>query len=122
MLLGPTLFFAKGAILLLYLRIFTVNKRMRYSIWFGLVWDTLLYWVNIPIATYYGTPRIGQSWEDVAWTETCANLTTFVLVQGVLSVVLDLYIFILPIPIVSKLPISLKQRLSILGVFATAIL
>ena len=122
MLLGPTLFFAKGAILLLYLRIFTPNKRMKYSIWLGLAWDFLLYWSGIPIATLYGTPRIGQSWDVVATTETRANLTTFALVQGVLSVVLDFYIFILPIPIVSKLPISLKQRLSILGVFATAIL
>ena len=122
MLLGPTLFFAKGAILLLYLRIFTANRRMRYSIWLGLVWDFLLYWINVPVATYCGTPRIGQSWGVVAMTKTCANVTTFVPLQGVLSVVLDLYIFVLPIPIVSKLPISLKQRLSILAIFATAIL
>ena len=122
MLLGPTLFFAKGAILLLYLRIFTINKKMRYSIWFGLVWNFLLYWSGIPIATYYGTPRIGQPWDVVAATETCANLTTYVLVQGVLAVALDLYMFILPIPIVLKLRISLQQRLSILGIFGTAIL
>ena len=95
---------------------------MRYSIWLGLVFNFLLYWSAIPVATYYGTPRIGQPWDVVTMTETRANLTTFVLVQGVLSVVLDLYIFILPIPIVSKLPISMKERLSILGVFATAIL
>ena len=122
MLFSPMLFFAKGAILLLYLRIFNVNTKMRYSIWLGLVWDFLLYWSSIPIATYYGTPRTGQSWDVVAMTETCANLEIYILIQGVLSVVLDLYIFILPMPIVSKLPISLKQRLSILSVFATAIL
>ena len=122
MLLGPTIFFAKAAILLLYLRIFAINIKMRYSIWFGLIWNFGLYWSGIPIATYYGTPRIGQPWDTVAGTEICANLTPFLLVQGVLSVVLDLYIFILPIPIVSKLPISLKQRLSVLGIFGTAIL
>ena len=122
MLLGPTLFFAKGAILLLYLRIFTINKNMRYSICLGLIWNFLLYWSGIPIATYYGTPRIGQPWDAVAATETCANLTTFILVQGVLSVALDIYIFIIPIPMVLKLPISLQQRLSILGIFGTAIL
>ena len=122
MLFGPTLFFAKGAILLLYLRIFNINKKMRYGIWLGQIWNFLLYWGCIPIATYYGTPRIGQSWDDVALTETCANLNTVVLVQGVLSVVLDLYIFVLPIPIVSKLQISLRQRLSILSIFGTGIL
>ena len=122
MFLGPTLFFAKSAILLLYLRIFNANKKMRYSIWFGLLWNFLLYSSGIPIATYYFTPRIGQPWTVVAANVTCSVLSNFVLVQGVLSVVLDLYIFILPIPIVSKLPISLKQRLSILGIFGTAIL
>ena len=74
------------------------------------------------MATYYGTPRIGQPWAGVAVTETCANLTTFVLIQGVLSVVLDLYIFVLPIPIVLTLPVSPQQRLSILCIFGTAIL
>ena len=122
MLLGPTLFFAKGAILLLYLRIFTINKKMRYCIWLGLSSNFLLYWSSIPIATYYGTPRIGQPWDVVAITETCANLTTYLVIQGTLSVVLDLYIFILPFPIVLKLRISLQQRLSILSVFGTAIL
>lgn len=122
MLLGPTIFFAKGAILLLYLRIFTINRKMRYSIWFGLVWNFLLYWSGIPIATYYGTPRIGQPWDVVAATETCANLANYLVIQGVLAVALDLYIFILPIPIVLKLRISLQQRLSILGIFGTAIL
>lgn len=122
MLLGPTLFFAKGAILLLYLRIFTINKNMRHCICFGLIWDFLLYWSSIPIATYYGTPRIGQSWDVVRVTETCANLNNFIVVQGVLSVALDLYIFVIPIPMVLKLPIPLQQRLSILGIFGTAIL
>lgn len=50
------------------------------------------------------------------------KFTTYTLVQGVLSVVLDVYIFILPIPIVLTLQISLKRRLSILGVFGTAVL
>ena len=122
MLQSPTLFFAKGAILLLYLRIFTVNKKMRYSIWLGLVGNFLLYWSAIPIVTYYFSPRVGQPWTVVAVTDSSSILINYILVQGVLSVVLDLYIFILPISIVSKLPISLKQRLSILGIFGTAIL
>lgn len=122
MLIGPTLFFAKGAILLLYLRIFTINRIMRYSIWLGLLWNTLLYWSGIPIATYYCTPRIGKPWDPVTITNSCVKFTTYTLVQGVLSVVLDVYISILPIPIVLTLQISLKRRLSILGVFGTAVL
>lgn len=122
MLLGPTLFFAKGAILLLYLRIFSANRNTRYSIWLGLLLNFLLYASSIPFSTYYFAPRVGQPWTIVAVTALGSVLSTYVLVQAVLSVVLDIYIFILPIPIVSKLPISLKQRLSILGIFGTAFL
>ena len=122
MLLGPTLFFAKGAIFLLYLRIFTANKTMKYSIWFGLAFDFVLYWINIPFESWYCAPRAGDPWSLETVGRTCSDNIMFGLVQGVLAVVLDLYIFILPIPIVLSLQMSTRRRLSVLGVFATAIL
>jgi hypothetical protein len=43
-------------------------------------------------------------------------------VQGVLAVVLDLYIFILPIPIILNLRLPKRKKLSVLFVFMTAAL
>ena len=122
MLLGPTLFFAKGAIFLLYLRIFTINRKMKYSIWFGMAFTFVLYWINIPFESWYCAPRAGDPWGLETVGKTCADNIMFGLVQGVLSVALDLYIFILPVPIVLNLQMSMKRRISVLGVFATAIL
>ena len=95
---------------------------MRYSIWFGLIWNLLLYWSGIPIVSYYCTPRIGKPWDPFAIARSCTNFTTYTVIQSVLSVALDLYVFILPIPIVVKLQMSPKRRLSVLGIFGTAIL
>ena len=122
MLLGPTLFFAKGAIFLLYLRIFTVKRNMRYSIWFGLAFTFVLYWINIPFESWYCAPRAGDPWDLETIGKTCPHNIIFGLVQGVLSVALDLYIFIIPIPVVLQLQMSMKRRLSVIGVFATAFL
>lgn len=93
---------------------------MKYSVWVGLVFTFVLYWTNIPITTYYCSPRIGEPWDAVA--QTCSKTKIFLLIQGVFSVVLDVYILILPIPMVLKLQMSRKRRLSILGVFGTAVL
>lgn len=122
MILGPTLFFAKSAIFLLYLRLFTINRKMRYCIWFGLAWTFVLYWINIPFESWNCAPRAGDPWGIETVGKTCGDNIMFGLVQGVLAVALDLYIFFLPIPIILSLQMSLNKRLAVLGVFATAIL
>ena len=95
---------------------------MRYSVYLGLFWNFLLYWSSIPLAIHFCTPKTGQPWNPVTLANSCVKLTTYTVVQGVLSVALDFYIFFLPVPIVLKLQMSLKRRLSILGIFGTAIL
>lgn len=116
----PLIFFSESSIFLVYLRIFAIDKTMRYLIWFGLFWTFLLYIVQIPIDAYYCTPRNGKTWgfENIH----CDRTIPWAIVHGVVAVVLDFYIFLLPIPIVIRLQMSLKRRLSIIGVFGTAIL
>ncbi|KAM0796848.1 hypothetical protein BDR22DRAFT_892787 [Usnea florida] len=119
---GPTSFFSKSTILLLYLRIFAIDKRMRYCIWFGLTWTLLLYWLAVPLNTVFCIPRYGDSLNLEEQSKPCSNLLIYTLIQGPLGILLDLYIFLLPIPIVLRLQISQKRRLSLLGIFGTAFL
>lgn len=95
---------------------------MRYSVWLGLAWNFLIYWIGVPLTTYFCVPRIGKAWDIDDFSSGCEKLSLFSVVQGVLAVLLDLYIFLLPIPIVLRLQMSLKSRLSVLGIFGTAIL
>ena len=109
-----SLFSSKGAILLLYLRIFQISTIMRWSIWLGLVLNFLIYWIFLGVISYYCTPRIGKPWVSLLTAHSCLHMKLGTLVLSVLSIVLDLYIFILPIPMVLKLQMTLKKRLSVL--------
>ena len=95
---------------------------MRYGIWLGLASTFLISWSGILFGTLWCTPRAGEKWSFESLAHNCPKDAVYGMVQGVLAVVLDLYIFLLPIPIVMGLQMSLKRRLSILGVFGTAIL
>ncbi|KAM0802371.1 hypothetical protein BDR22DRAFT_887605 [Usnea florida] len=118
---GPALFFAKSTILLLYLRVFSVSRPMRYGIWSGLAFALFIYWSGVLFGTLWCAPRGGEKdLKDI--TQKCEKDILFGLIQGVLGVVLDLYIFLLPIPTILGLQMSLRRRLSILSVFGTAIL
>ena len=94
---------------------------MRYGIWSGLAFTFPIYWSGVLIGTLWCTPRAGEKW-DIEDLARCEKDTIWGVVQGVLAVVLDLYIFFLPIPVVLSLQMSKKRRFSILGIFGTAIL
>ena len=95
---------------------------MKYSIWSGLICCFLLYWTSVPLDVITSAPRPGQPWTLESVRKYYKLGTEYALIQGVFSVLLDIYIFLLPIPIVLKLKLSSKDRLSVLGIFGTAIL
>ena len=82
----------------------------------------MISWSNVLFGTLWCTPRAGEQWEIEDIARRCEKEIIYGVVQGVLAVVIDLYIFFLPMPIVLSLQMSKKRRLSILGVFGTAIL
>ena len=110
-LTGPSLFFAKTSLLLLYLRLFGPKQSTRYAIYVGLVFAFCLYWISIPLMAYY-CPRL----------QCQSSMVILSLVQGPLNVVLDLYIFVVPIPVVMRLQMSLRRRFAVLSVFFTGIM
>ena len=122
MLLGPSAFFAKVSLLLLYLRIFGPRKSTRYAIYAGLAFAVPLYSVNIPIEAYYCAPSAGKGWTVSEIGPKCWNSIVLGLVQGPLNVVLDLFLFVLPIPVVMGLQMSLGRRMAVLAVFFTGLL
>jgi hypothetical protein len=121
MLLGPSIFFAKTSIFLLYFQLFTVNKTNRQLIYAGMVFAFFLYWTNVTVEPYFCAPHLGQPWDFSVGTR-CARLIPWGMVQGVSAVLLDLYIFILPIPIILNLHLPKRKKLSVLLVFMTAAL
>lgn len=121
---APAFFFAKAAILLLYGQLFAVGKRFKLAINLSILVTLLLYLSEFPLAGIYGAPKPGHSWDSLLESLEI-NAKPFALggaVQSAFSTVLDIYIFILPLPILLKLQLMPRQRFQLLGIFSTALL
>ena len=105
----------KFSILILYLRLFSVNKVFRYC-----VWATMLF-----VGGYLGanllTQIFGCSPRSKYWLpETpghCINYTKAGLAYGFMNILSDLIIFILPHPIVWRLQLSRREKVGVSVIF-----
>lgn len=99
---GPTIWFAKLAHFLLYLRIFSCSRTTKIAIYLGIIVSFIF---HIALAIFVGVgcvPRPGSSWLATPRTNSCKSVGVLYYVQGIFGVLSDLYIFVLPIPIFCK--------------------
>lgn len=122
MFYAATTYFAKSSILLLYLQFFSVDRKTRIAIWIGLISVGVLYWAAFPIEAPFMTPRNGETWQELALSGRPDKMYYWGIVQGPLSVIIDIYIFVVPIPVLLTLNLSSRRRTGLLLVFATALL
>ncbi|KAM7210800.1 hypothetical protein V8F06_013825, partial [Rhypophila decipiens] len=116
--------FGRAAILLMYRDTFSISRTTHIAIWIGLVLNFLIYIPSIPIAVYYETPRAGQSWEELIYTVPNLEpiLVPYGIATGAAALLMDVYIFILPLPVVLRLNLSRTKKIQALAIFATALL
>ena len=116
----PTYLFVKLSILLLYYRLFSVIKEIRYLIWAGILLQVIGY-------TAFTGYAIGLEiiCSDPAIAETdayCVNSYKVTYTQSLFSVITDFYVLLLPIGVVAKLQLSLRRRIGLIMVFMTGLL
>jgi hypothetical protein len=121
MVFAPGMTFAKCAILVLYLRLFQVSRTLRVLIWVGIFVVCSAYLVAIPLFTYYCTPRANENW-DLMLLEKCKKNGVLALIQGVIGVVTDIYIFVLPLPTISRLRLPRRKKIGVFLVFIAGLL
>ena len=121
-LLGPVIFFLKTAILLLYLQIFSAHRTIRIIAYVGIVVTALTHWTTVPLELAYGCPTPGTTWTDLLTDGKPAKLIYYGPVQGSLAVIIDICIFVLPLPVLWKLNMTLRKRIALCAVFFTALL
>jgi hypothetical protein len=125
-IVGSVLFFPKCAILFMYRDLFEIRTAMRIAIWCGLLFTFGIYFPSIPLSAIYEAPRVGHTWEELLLSLATPHKNDHTLVywgvaQGASSVLLDLYIFILPLPLLARLNLPLKSRIQLIAVFGTAL-
>ncbi|KAI1130425.1 hypothetical protein F5Y10DRAFT_263118 [Nemania abortiva] len=130
-----SLFFSKTATLLLFRQVFNVSRAMLIAIWIGIAVSFTLYGSSLAALSYFSAPHAGQTWDQVAAEAISNNLSPLYkgvapiviplywgVAQGAIGTVFDLYIFILPLPILSRLNLSRKRKLQLSALFFVAIL
>ncbi|KAK7943322.1 uncharacterized protein PG986_012435 [Apiospora aurea] len=115
-----SLFFSKTATLLLYLRIFTVSRSNRIAIWVGIAITFLMYGSSVGTLSYFAAPHAGETWDEllVKVVGTVIFPLKWGVAQGVVGTLLDIYIFILPLPPISRLKLALKKKIQLVALFA----
>ncbi|TGO61263.1 hypothetical protein BOTNAR_0131g00090 [Botryotinia narcissicola] len=116
---SPTFGFSKAAIIFLILRVFSPKAQLRWSCYTVLT-VTLIYWVQIPLTIAWCTPHLHGHW-DAAVSERCEKLGFTGPMQGVISVVTDVAILLLPLPIIFGLNLNRKRKMGLALVFFIAI-
>ncbi|KAI1754032.1 hypothetical protein F4782DRAFT_494801 [Xylaria castorea] len=118
---GPAMWFAKTAILTLYLRLFNVLKWLRWCCYVGIIFLFAAYWSLVPVSIVYNFPHGNEKW-DLATTAKSAPSQVAYVTIGAISVISDIYIFILPFPILLGLQMSRKRKFGFSIVFLAAII
>jgi hypothetical protein len=119
---GPAMWFAKTAVLTLYLRLFNVYTWVRWACYIGIGFTCLAYWSLVPVSVVYNFPHGPNERWDLAMTVGSAPAQVPFVIMGVISVVSDVYIFVLPLPVLLRLHVSWRRKLGLCLVFMTAIM
>lgn len=109
-----TLFGYKFTILLLYLRLFNVNDRFRYST-YAVMFFVFGYLFSNFLTQIFGCIPIELSWRE--GPGHCINRPKAGLAYGSMNFISDLFIFVLPMPMVWRLRLSRKGKLGVTLVF-----
>ncbi|CAD6570296.1 MAG: hypothetical protein ASARMPRED_003641 [Alectoria sarmentosa] len=105
----------KFTLLLLYLRLFGVEKIFRYATWtvmffvFGYLFSNLLTHI-------FGCSPIDKYWNPKT-SGHCVVLTKAVYAYGSMNCISDLFIFVLPLPMVWRMQLSRKDKIGVTLVF-----
>jgi hypothetical protein len=106
----------------MYLRILCIVPWYRYAIYFGLFINWGFYLAAIIAALYFNCPAPGQSWQELAETARYRESFNMSIPIPVGSLILDVYILLLPIIPILRLQMSSQKKAGFIAVFTTGIM
>ena len=119
---SPAVFFAKLALFLLHFRIFSSHRKTRIGIYIGILIGFIFYTSTDIVYLILCIPGRGISIQSPGFGTQCAKATKMNYVYGIFGVVSDVYIFILPLPVLWTLQMPLKRKLGVCACFGTGLM
>lgn len=112
---GPTAFLTKVSILWIMARVFSPYRKTVYFIYF-LLGVMLAYYIPAVIVKIRICAPIARFWMGDEVGGSCLNERAIILADAVISMISDLTILVLPLPLTMSLQMSAKKKLRVMGV------
>ena len=109
------------SILLLYLRIFSVQTFTRYFVFFVMFYLTVVFSLVTAANSWWRAPRPGTSWQPENFRDG-TMLADISVAYGYVILIMDVLIFIIPLRAVWILHGTWKWKSRVFGVFAAGVL
>lgn len=117
-----TMLLVKIAIFLLYYRFFAIDRWTKIAIHIGMGVTSCFYPAMVIVGMVLCIPEPKQSWESMKTRERCSRVQALAEIYGVFGLVSDLYIFILPLPVLRRLNMSSKKKIGVTATFLTGLM
>lgn len=101
MILASGLICSKLSLFLSYLQIFEIRRAMKIAIRVGIAAKFIIMLPAIPMKSNFTAPSVGGSWSDLMLSGKPNKDIYWGIVQAVLITILDAYLFVLPLPVIS---------------------
>ena len=109
---GPAI---KMSFLLLYRRVFVVKWFMRITV---VVAALVIIWcISVTLTVIFECQPVGSYWQPTL-QQHCIDSQKFYWANGISNLLLDVIILCLPIPMIWRLQMSMKSKISLTAVFA----
>jgi hypothetical protein len=110
----------KVSLLLLYLRL-SPYRVFRIAVWAVMILTTV-YSLLGTFEFLYNCQPIAKNWDTTIQYGKCIDMPKIVLTHAALTVVTDIVMLLLPLALVQKLHLPLKERAVVAGLFMTGAL
>jgi len=109
--------FVKLSILLLYRRIFTMLNKIFQIGWWILMCGSIAWFLLTLIIAFVQCRPLSSNWTTNP-NDACDHPYSLAILSGILNVINDFFILLLPAPVIWNLQVPAKQRFAVLGIFA----
>ncbi len=115
----PIIFSVKLSLFLLLLKLF---YPLRYAIYYGMAFTLLFYLASMVSFLALCIPKPGKNFLETAQESRCRRSGRLEIVQGVVDILSDFYLLLIPIPTILQLSLRPRQKIGLLLIFMTGLL
>ena len=119
---GPLIWIIKLSLFIMLLELFGLLTWLKVLVWLGIVVSGLFYFAYLIVIVALCAPRGEQTqlaYLIILATPRCQQNPAIILSVGIMNVVSDIYLLVLPLPVIWSLQLPTIKKLGISAIFLT---